>query len=101
MSVNYGLDFLDLPEWSLYYAQKALFCGSVQKPSHIGVAKAYLKLGEVKCAAGVQRVCEPVLQRVAAGADAERELAELSNRYDTLISKPGHYVTVGGAVRME
>ena len=54
MSVNYGLNFLDLPEWSLYYAQKALFMDPYRNTSHIGVAQAYLQTGGGECAAGVQ-----------------------------------------------
>ena len=62
MSVNYGLDVMDLPEWSLYYAQKALFVDPYKNTSHIGVAKAYLKLGEVSALQGFNEYREPVLQ---------------------------------------
>jgi len=45
MSVNNGLDFFSLPEWSLYYAQKAVFITPYRNKSHIAVALAYDELG--------------------------------------------------------
>ena len=52
MSVNGGLAFFGLPEWSLYYAQKAGFLDPYRNNSHIGVALAYDQLGRVSSLQG-------------------------------------------------
>ena len=96
MSVNYGLDFLDLPEWSLYYAQKALFMDPYKNTSHIGVAQAYLKLGGVSALQGFNEYANPYFSELLQGQTLNVNSLNYSNRYNTLISKPGNYVTVGG-----
>jgi tetratricopeptide (TPR) repeat protein len=96
MSVNYGLDVMDLPEWSLYYAQKAMFVDPYKNTSHIGAAKAYLKLGEVSALQGFNEYANPYFSELLQGQTLNVNSLNYSNRYDTLISKPGHYVTVGG-----
>ena len=101
MSVNYGLDVLDLPEWSLYYAQKALFTDPYKNTSHIGVAKAYLKLGEVSALQGFNEYANPYFSEQLQGQTLNVNSLNYSNRYNTLISKPGHYVTVGGTYGLE
>ena len=96
MAVNYGLDFLDLPEWSLYYAQKALFIDPYRNTSHIGVAKAYRKLGQVSALQGFNEFTNPFLSEQLQGLTLNVNSLNFSNRYSTLISKPGHYLTAGG-----
>jgi tetratricopeptide (TPR) repeat protein len=96
MSVNYGLDFLDLPEWSLYYAQKALFINPYDNTSHLGVAIAYSKLGAVSALQGYNEFSNPVLSELLQGLTLNVNSLNFSNRYSTLISKPGHYLTFGG-----
>lgn len=95
MSVNYGLNFLDLPEWSLYYAQKALFANPYSNESHLGVAIAYGKLGEISALQGYNEFATPYFSEVLQGLTLNVNSLNYSNRYSTLISKPGHYLTVG------
>jgi tetratricopeptide (TPR) repeat protein len=96
MSVNYGLNLLDLPEWSLYYAQKALFADPYRNTSHIGVAEAYLKLGEVSSIQGFNEFANPYFSELLQGQTLNVNSLNYSNQYNPLISKPGHYVTLGG-----
>ena len=96
MSVNYGLDVLDLPEWSLYYAQKALFMDPYRNTSHTGVAKAYLQLGEVSALQGFNEYANPYFSEMLQGQTLNVNSLNFSNRYNTLISKQGHYLTLGG-----
>ncbi len=96
MSVNYGLDLLDLPEWSLYYAQKALFLNPYDNTSHLGVAIAYSKLGAVSALQGYNEFANPVISELLQGLTFNVTSLNFSNRYSTLISKPGHYLTLGG-----
>jgi tetratricopeptide (TPR) repeat protein len=97
MSVNYGLDFLNLPEWSLYYAQKAAFINPYRNTSHIGVALAYDQLGQVSSLQGFNEFSNPTASERLTGLTLNVNSLNFSNRYSTLISKPGHYVTLGGA----
>jgi tetratricopeptide (TPR) repeat protein len=96
MSVNYGLNFLDLPEWSLYYALKALFWDPYRNTSHFGVANAYLELGQVSRLQGLNAFLNPYLSEQLQGFTLNVNSLNLSNRYTTLISGPGHYLTLGG-----
>ena len=59
MSVNYGLDFLDLSEWSLYYARKALFVNPYSNTTHLGVALAYDQIGGVSSLQGFNEYANP------------------------------------------
>ena len=95
MSVNYGLDFFDLPEWSLYYSQKALFINPYSNVSHIGVAKAYDKLGMVSSLQGYNEFATPYFSEILQGLILNVNSLNFSNRHSTLISKPGHYLTLG------
>jgi tetratricopeptide (TPR) repeat protein len=94
MSVNYGLNFFDLPEWSLYYSQKALFINPYSNISHIGVAKAYEKLGLVSSLQGYNEFETPYFSEILQGLILNVNSLNFSNRYNTLISKPGHYLTL-------
>lgn len=94
MSVNYGLDFFDLPEWSLYYSQKALFINPYSNISHIGVAKAYEKLGRVSSLQGYNEFETPYFSEMLQGLILNVNSLNFSNRYSTLISKPGNYLTL-------
>jgi len=96
MSVNYGLNFFDLPEWALYYAQKALFLNPYSNNSHIGVAVAYSKLGEVSALQGSNEFMTSSSSEILQGLILNPSSLNFSNRYHTLIRKPGHYLTVGG-----
>lgn len=95
MSVNAGLDFLELPEWSLYYAQKALFLDPYRNTSHIGVALAYDQLGSVSKLQGFNEFAVPTASETLIGLTLNVNSLNFSNRYSTLISKPGHYFTLG------
>jgi len=95
MSVNYGLDFFDLPEWSLYYAQKALFIHPYSNTSHTGVAIAYDKLGLISALQGYNEFATPYFSEILQGSILNVNSLNFSNRYSTLISKPGHYLTLG------
>lgn len=97
MTVNAGLNLLDLPEWSLYYALKALFVDPYRNTSHIGVADAYLKLGEVSSLQGFNEFANPYLSEQLQGLTLDVNSLNFSNRYNTLISKPGHYLTLAGS----
>jgi tetratricopeptide (TPR) repeat protein len=97
MSVNYGLDFLNLPEWSLYYAQKAAFINPYRNTSHIGIALAYDQLGQISSLQGFNEFANPTASERLTGLTLNVNSLNFSNRYSTLISKPGHYVTLGGA----
>ncbi|NWF51812.1 MAG: tetratricopeptide repeat protein [Nitrospirae bacterium] len=94
MSVNYGLNFFDLPEWSLYYSQKAIFINPYSNISHIGVAKAYEKLGLVSFLQGYNEFETPYFSEILQGLILNVNSLNFSNRYNTLISKPGHYLTL-------
>ncbi len=96
MSVNYGLDFLNLPEWSLYYAQKAAFINPYRNTSHIGIALAYDQLGQISSLQGFNEFANPTISERLTGLTLNVNSLNFSNRYSTLISKPGHYVTLGG-----
>jgi len=95
MAVNAGLDFFNLPEWSLYYAQKALFLDPYRNTSHIGVALAYDQLGRVSSLQGFNEFENPTVSEELIGATLNVNSLNFSNRYSTLISKPGHYLTLG------
>ncbi|MGB9715752.1 MAG: tetratricopeptide repeat protein [Thermodesulfovibrionales bacterium] len=94
MSVNYGLDFFDLPEWSLYYSQKALFVNPYSNITHIGVAKAYEKLGLVSSLQGYNEFETPYFSEILQGLILNVNSLNFSNGYSTLISKPGNYLTL-------
>jgi tetratricopeptide (TPR) repeat protein len=96
MSVNRGLDFFDLPEWSLYYAQKALFIDPYRNTSHIAAAMAFNELGQVSSLQGFNEFASPFFSERLQGLALNVNSLNFSNRYSTLISKPGHYLTVGG-----
>lgn len=96
MSVNYGMDFLDLAEWSLYYAQKALFINPYRNTSHIGLSKAYDKLGQISSLQGLNEFTSPSMSERLQGLTLNVNSLNFSNRYSTLISKPGHFLTLGG-----
>ncbi len=96
MSVNKGLDFLSLPEWSLYYAQKALFLNPYRNTSHIGAALAYDQLGEISSLQGFNEFANPSASESLIGLTLNVNSLNFSNRYSTLISRPGHYLTTGG-----
>ena len=95
MSVNYGLTFPGLAEWSLYYAQKALFTDPYRNTSHIGVAQAYPETGEVSGLQGFNDFVNPYFSELLQETLNVNSL-NYSNRYNTLISKPGHYATLAG-----
>ena len=59
MSVNYGLDFLNLSEWSLYYANKALFVNPYSNTTHLGVSLAYDQIGGVSSLQGFNEYANP------------------------------------------
>ncbi len=96
MSVNAGLNFFNLPEWSLYYAQKALFLNPYSNNSHIGVALAYDQLGRISTLEGFNEFTNPSESETLIGLTLNVNSLNFSNRYSTLISKPGHYFTLGG-----
>ena len=98
MSVNYGLDFLDLSEWSLYYAQKALFINPYSNTTHLGIALAYDKIGSVSSLQGFNEYASPSSSAYLQGVIFDVTSLNFSNRYRTLISKPGHYLTVGSSL---
>jgi|GEM_PF-6976436 len=97
MSLNYGLDFLDLAEWSLFYAQKALYVNPYSNTSHLGVALAYDKIGEVSALQGFNEYFGPASSEYLQGYILNVNSLNFSNRYRTLINKPGHYITFGGS----
>ena len=97
MSVNYGLDFLNLSEWSLYYARKALFVNPYSNTTHLGVALAYDQIGSVSSLQGFNEYANPASSEYLQGYIFDVNSLNFSNRYRTLISKPGHYLTLGGS----
>ena len=96
MSLNKGLDFFSFPEWSLYYAQKAVFITPYRNTSHIGVALAYSQLGDVSSLQGYNEFMDPTQTEALIGLALDANVS-FSNRYSTLINKPGQYFTPGGA----
>ena len=96
MSVNYGLDFLNLSEWSLYYARKALFVNPYSNTTHLGIALAYDQIGSVSSLQGFNEYANPASSEYLQGYIFDINSLNFSNRYRTLISKPGHYLTLGG-----
>ena len=96
MSVNYGLDFLNLSEWSLYYARKALFVNPYSNTTHLGIALAYDQIGGVSSLQGFNEFANPASSEYLQGYIFDVNSLNFSNRYRTLISKPGHYLTLGG-----
>ena len=95
MSVNSGLDFFSLPEWSLYYAQKAVFITPYRNKSHIAVALAYDQLGQVSSLQGYNEFMDPTQSETIIGLALDANVSS-PNRYKTLIDKPGQYFTPGG-----
>jgi tetratricopeptide (TPR) repeat protein len=96
MSVNKGLDMLRLPEWSLYYAQKALFFDPYRNTSHIGAGLAYDQLGRISSLQGFNEFANATASELLTGLFLNVTSLNFSNRYSMLISKPGHYFTLGG-----
>src|SRR4030065_2745226 len=75
---------------------KAIFINPYSNVSHIGVAKAYDKLGMVSALQGYNEFATPYFSENLQGLTLNVNSLNFSNRYSTLISKPGHYLTGGG-----